>query len=135
MCTLLTVDEATAHPRQGRRGDPERDRCSSGLGTNCIYQTDPTRWRPARSSRSRSTRSPTRRTSALLTLRGGTSSQIASSASTPPRVDVGELQNDAALVIRLTDPDKPPSMLIQAPTLDMAKAVAEKILGRLDTLK
>lgn len=133
MCTLLTVNEATALLGTDVAVAPTGT-LLGGLGTNCVYQTDPS-MAPGTFIKVEIDPVSYRANAGILTLSGAPSSQIVILGFDATALQVSKLQVDAALVIRLTDPDKPPSMLIQAPTLDVAKAAAEKILGRLDTLK
>jgi hypothetical protein len=132
MCALLTTDEAKAIMGKDLTGTPDGS-VFSGLGTNCIWQTDAT-MAPATFIKVEINPITYKANTDLMTLGGSPSSQITVAGFDATAVDVGGLEKDASLVVKL-DPVKSVSMLIQAPTLDMAKAVAEKVLGRLATLK
>jgi hypothetical protein len=133
MCGLLRADEATAILGTTVAVTPTGT-LLSGLGTNCVYQTG-SAMAPGTFIKVEIDPISYRSNVGIVTLGGAPSSQIVVLGFDATALDVSKLQVDAALVVRLTDPDKSPSMLIQAPTLDAAKAAAEKILGRLDTLK
>lgn len=132
MCTLLTTDEAKSIIGRDIIGTPN-GMVFTGLGTNCIWQTDDT-MAPATFIKVEINPVTYQANAAIVTLAGSPSTQITVAGFDATAVDVGGIQRDASLVIKL-DPVKPVSMLIQAPTLDMAKTVAEKVLGRLATLK
>jgi hypothetical protein len=133
MCALLRADEATAILGTTVAVTPTGT-LLSGLGTNCVYQTG-SAMAPGTFIKVEIDPISYRSNAGIMTLAGAPSSQIVVGGFDATALDVSKLQVDAALVVRLADPDKAPSMLIQAPTLDAAKAAAEKILGRLDTLK
>lgn len=133
MCALLSTDEAKEIIGKAIATTPD-GMSLQGLGTNCIYETeagmaDGTWIKVEIDGVS------FKANSALLTLGGGTATQTSVAGFDATAVDVTTTQKTASLLIRLTDPDKPPSMLIQAPTVAMAKAVAAIVLPRLDTLK
>ena len=133
MCALLTVNEATSILGTDVAVAPTGT-LLTGLGTNCVYQTG-VAMAPGTFIKIEIDPISYRSNAGILTLGGAPSSQIVVGGFDATALDVSKLQVDAALVIRLTDPDKAPSMLIQAPTLDAAKAAAAKILGRLGSLK
>jgi hypothetical protein len=132
MCGLLSSDEA-----KGIIGKdiavPPNGVLFKGLGTNCIWQTDDT-MAPGTFIKVEINPVTYKTNAGLITLLGSASSQITVAGLDATAVDVGGLQKDASLVIRLSG-DNPVSMLIQAPTLAMARAVAEKVIPRLVTLK
>jgi hypothetical protein len=132
MCALLSIDEAKAIIGKDITGTPN-GMVFSGLGTNCIWQTGDI-MAPATFIKVEINPVTYKANTDIVTLAGQASTQITVAGFEATAVDVGGLEKDASLVIKL-DPVKPVSMLIQAPTLDMAKAVAEKGLGRLATLK
>jgi hypothetical protein len=132
MCALLTTDEAKSIIGKDLVGAPNGE-VFQGLGTNCIWQIDDT-MAPATFIKVEINPISFKANTDLVTLGGTASTQISIGGFDATAVDIGGFQKDASLVVKL-DPDKAVSMLIQAPTLDMAKAVAEKVLGRLATLK
>jgi hypothetical protein len=133
MCALLTADEAKGILGKDLVNTPN-GMVFGGLGTNCIWQTDDT-MAPGTFIKVEINPFPVKTNTDLLTLGGAQAVSVSVAGFDALGVDVGGLQKDASLVVRLADPGKPPSMLIQAPTLAMAKAVAEKVLGRLNSLK
>ena len=133
MCALLTTDEAKAIIGKPIALEPN-GMSLVGLGTNCIYETesgmaDGTWIKIEIAAVSYTTNG------ALINLAGSPSSQTTVGGHDATAIEPTTKLNEASLLIRLTDPTKAPSMLIQAPTVAMAKAVAEKVLPRLDTLK
>ena len=133
MCTLLTADEAKALLGKDL-SEPPNGAYLNGLGTNCIYQDDPT-MAPGTFIKVEINPVSYQTNVGLLTLGGGAGSTVAIAGLEATGVDVGGIHTDAGLVVKLSDGGAAPSMLIQAPTLDMAKAVAEKVIPRLAGLK
>ena len=133
MCALLTVDEAKQILGKDLAGTPDGT-VFKGLGTNCIWQSDDT-MAPGTFIKVEINPFPVQTNTDLLTLGGVAAIPVSVAGFDALGVDVGGLQKDAALVIRRAAPGKPPSMLIQAPTLAQAKSVAEKVLPRLGSLK
>jgi hypothetical protein len=133
MCTLLSADEAKALLGKDLSEAPNGV-YFKGLGTNCIYQDEGT-MAPATFIKVEINPVSYKTNAGLLTLGGGTSSTVTVGGLEATAVDVGGIHTDAGLVIKLSDGSAGPSMLIQAPTLDIAKAVAEKVIPRLATLK
>ena len=131
MCALLTTDEAKSIIGKDI-AIPPSGVLFQGLGSNCIWQTDDT-MAPATFIKVEINPISYKANTDLVTL-GSAATQITVGGFDATAVDVGGFQKDASLVVKL-DPVKAVSMLIQAPTLDMAKAVAEKVLVRLATLK
>jgi hypothetical protein len=132
MCTLLSADEAKALLGKDL-SEPPNGVLFKGLGTNCIYQDDAT-MAPGTFIKVEINPVSYKANVSLITL-GGSSSTVTVGGLEATAVDVGGIHTDASLVVKLTDGTTGPSMLIQAPTLDIAKAVAEKVLPRLATLK
>jgi hypothetical protein len=133
MCALLTPDEAKQILGKDLVGTPDGT-TFKGLGTNCIWQSDDT-MAPGTFIKVEINPFPVTTNTDLLTLGGVAAVPVSVAGFDALGVDVGGLQKDASLVIRLSDPAKPPSMLIQAPTLAQARAVAEKVLPRIGSLK
>lgn len=133
MCTLLSADEAKA--LLGRDlSEPPNGVYFKGLGTNCIYQDDAS-MAPGTFIKVEINPVSYKANASLMTLGGGTPTTLTVGGLEATAVDVGGIHTDASLVIKLSDGGAGPSMLIQAPTLDMAKTVAEKVIPRLATLK
>jgi hypothetical protein len=132
MCTLLTTDEAKGIVGKDIKGTPGGI-LIAGLGTNCIWQTDDT-MAPGTFIKVEINPVTYKANTDIMTLGGSSATQFTVGGFDASGVDVGGIEKDASMVIKL-DPVKAVSMLIQAPTLDMAKAVADKVLGRLATLK
>lgn len=133
MCALLTTDEAKAIIGKAIALAPD-GMSVGGLGTNCIYETeagmgDGTWIKIEVAAVSFKTNA------ALVNLGGSPASQVTVGGHDALAIEPTSKMNQASLLIRLTDPAKAPSLLVQAPTIAMARAVAEKILPRLDTLK
>ena len=133
MCALLTTDEAKAVIGKPISITPN-GMAIKGLGTNCIYQTDDTMGDGTYIKVEIGGVSYKADVS-LLGIGGGTATTTTVGGLDATAIDVTATVKEADLVIRLTDASKPPSLLIQAPTVDMAKAVAEKVIPRLATLK
>ena len=133
MCTLLSTDEAKALLGKDLSEAPNGV-YFSGLGTNCIYQ-DEASMAPGTFIKVEINPVSYATNAGLLTLGGGTTSTITVAGLEATAVDVGGIHTDAGLVVKLSDGSTGPSMLIQAPTLDIAKAVAEKVIPRLAGLK
>lgn len=132
MCGLLTGNEAKQILGKDLVGTP--DGTATNLGTNCGWRSDDT-MAPGTFIKVEINPFPVKTNIDLLTLGGAAAVPVTVAGFDALGVDVGGLQRDASLVIRLADPAKPPSMLIQAPTLAQARTVAEKVLGRLGSLK
>jgi hypothetical protein len=133
MCALLSGDEA--REILGRDlVDTPNGTVFTGLGTNCNWRADDT-MAPGTFIKVEINPFPVKANIDILTLGGAAATPVSVAGFDALGVDIGGLQKDASLVVRLADPAKPPSMLIQAPTLAQAKAVAEKVLGRLSSLK
>jgi hypothetical protein len=133
MCTLLSADEAKAFLGKDLSEAPNGVNFK-GLGTNCIYQDDAT-MAPGTFIKVEINPVSYQTNVGLLTLGGGTISTFTAAGLEATAVDVGGIHTDAGLVVKLSDGTTGPSMLIQAPTLAMAKAVAEKVIPRLAGLR
>lgn len=132
VCALLSGDEAKQILGKDLVGTP--DGTVTNLGTNCSWRSDDT-MAPGTFLKVEINPFPVKTNIDLLTLGGAAAAPVSVAGFDALGVDVGGLQRDASLVVRLADPGKPPSMLIQAPTLAQARTVAEKVLGRLGSLK
>ena len=133
MCALLTTAEATTIIGKPIAMEPN-GMSLQGLGTNCIYETE--------SGMADGTwikieigAVSYKANAAIVNLGGSPASQTTVGGHDATAIEPTANLNEASLLIRLTDPTKAPSLLIQAPTIAMAKAVADKVLPRLDTLK
>lgn len=133
VCALLSTDEAKTLLGKPIAVAPN-GMSLKGLGTNCFYQVD--------SSMDDGTYIKVeidavsyKANLSLLALGGGPTATLTVGGFTATSIDLGGTGKQATIVIALGDPASPPSVVIQAPTVDMAKSVAEKILGRLDSLK
>ncbi|HEX7474014.1 MAG TPA: hypothetical protein VF323_13100 [Candidatus Limnocylindrales bacterium] len=133
MCTLLTTDEAKTIIGKPISIAPN-GMAIKGLGTNCIYQTDDTMG-DATFIKVEIGGISYKADVSLLGIGGGAASTTTVGGLDATAIDVTGTVKEAALVVRLTDAAKPPSLLIQAPTVDMAKAVAELVIPRLAALK
>jgi len=133
MCALLTGDEAKQILGKDLVAAPDGT-VVAGLGTNCSWRSDDT-MAPGTFIKVEINQIPVKTNIDLLTLGGAAAVPVSVAGFDALGVDVGGLQKDASLVVRLADPAKPPSMLIQAPTLAQARTVAEMVLSRLDSLK
>lgn len=133
MCALLTTDEAKAVIGKPISIAPN-GMAIKGLGTNCIYQTDDTMG-DGTFIKVEIGGVSYKADVSLLGIGGGAATTTTVGGLDATAIDVTATVKEADLVIRLTDASKPPSLLIQAPTVDMAKAVAEKVIPRLTTLK
>lgn len=132
VCALLT--RAEAKEILGKELVGTADGTVTNLGTNCSWRSDDT-MAPGTFLKVEINPFPVKTNIDLLTLGGAAAVAVSVGGFDALGVDVGGLQRDASLVVRLADPAKPPSMLIQAPTLAEARTVAEKVLGRLGSLK
>ncbi len=133
MCTLLSAAEAKTLLGKDL-SEPPNGVLFKGLGTNCIYQDEGT-MAPGTFIKVEINPISYKTNVGLITLGGGSSGTTTVGGLEATTVDVGGIHTDASLMIKLSDGSKGPSMLIQAPTLDIAKAVAEKVIPRLATLQ
>ena len=133
MCALLSKDEAKAIIGKDIALPPD-GMSLSGLGTNCIYETE--------SGMADGTWIKVeidgvsyKANAGLIGLAGGTATTTTVGGFDATAVESTDTLKEASLVVRLTDPDTAPSILFQAPTIAMAKAVAAIVLPRLATLQ
>jgi hypothetical protein len=133
MCALLSTDEAQSILGKTLE-EPPNGLSLAGLGTNCIYQTDSNMTDGTYIKVEINTLPYTSQTGFLFFgAQPKTFSVGGFDAGGIDKGDGGSLQG--VIAVKLSDGAKDPSMVIQAPTLDAAKAVAEKVLGRVNTLK
>jgi hypothetical protein len=133
MCALLTTDEAKAIIGKAISVAPN-GMAIKGLGTNCIYQIDDT-MKDGTFIKVEIGGISYKADVGLLGIGGGAATTTTVGGLDATAIAPTAKLANATLIIRLTDPTKPPSLLIQAPTVDMARAVAEKVIPRLSTLK
>ena len=101
MCTLLTADEAKALLGKDL-SEPPNGAYLNGLGTNCIYQDDPT-MAPGTFIKVEINPVSYQTNVGLLTLGGGAGSTVAIAGLEATGVDVGGIHTDAGLVVKLSD--------------------------------
>jgi hypothetical protein len=133
MCALLSTDEAQSILGKSLAQPPD-GLSMAGLGTNCIYQADANMTDGTYIKVEINTLPYTGNVGLLFFgAQPKTFTVGGFDASGIDKGDGGSLQG--VIAVKLSDGAKDPSMVIDAPTLDGAKAVAEKVLGRLNTLK
>jgi hypothetical protein len=132
MCALLSTDEAQTILGKTLSQPPD-GLSMAGLGTNCIYQTDANMTDGTYIKVEINTLPYTGNVGLLFFGAQPTTFSVGGfDASGIDKGTGGSLQG--VMTVKLSGGAKDPSMVIQAPTLDAAKAVAEKVLGRLNTL-